>query len=161
MLNQRRISDFVSVSIRRNSPQDFCAIMRRNQRMLYPVAHSTACNRSPFKCPMMASTAWRRASSLISCQWMAQLSHLVQATAQKLVCSSCVHKKHLNSQKLHMIEYIFGSSDYRVSPQNLNVNSGCWHFLGATNYLAFPYWNILLFQTLALSEKYRKITKMF
>jgi hypothetical protein len=63
---------------------------------------------------------------------VAQLNHLIQAAAEEIV-SGCVHQKPQNSQKLRMIEYLFGSSDYRVSPQHLNVYAGCGDFSGATN----------------------------
>jgi hypothetical protein len=39
-------------------------------------------------------------------------------------------KKLQKSQKLRMIEYLFGSSDCRVSPLQLNVYAGCGGFRG-------------------------------
>ena len=48
LLSQRRADRVPVDSIKRKEPlRPFFAIMRSHQRMLYPAAHRTACNRSP------------------------------------------------------------------------------------------------------------------
>jgi hypothetical protein len=58
---------------------------------------------------------------------------LVEADKKEIVSGGCVQHKPQNSQKLRMIEYMSGSSDYRVSPQQPSVYAGYGDFSGPTN----------------------------
>src|SRR5574343_1079548 len=64
-------------------------------------------------------------------QWMAQIDHLVQAVAEKIIGHGVAFK---NSQKTPSIEYVFGSSDHRHSPQIACIHAGFRGFAGWTCY---------------------------
>lgn len=63
-------------------------------------------------------------------QWMAKIDHLVQAVTQKIICHGAAFK---NSQKTPSIEYVFGGSDHRHSPQIACIHAGFRGFAGRTN----------------------------
>jgi hypothetical protein len=66
------------------------------------------------------------------CQRVAQIDHLVQAVAEKVIGHSAAFK---NSQKTGFIEYLFESSDHPDSPQTTRIHVGFRGFAGPTPYL--------------------------
>jgi len=61
---------------------------------------------------------------------VAQIDHLIQAVAEKIVGHGAAFK---NSQKTDSIEYVFGSFEHSESPQIASIHAGCRGFAGATN----------------------------
>jgi hypothetical protein len=62
-------------------------------------------------------------------QRVAQIDHLVQAVAEKIVGHGAAFK---NSQKTASIEYLFESFGHRDSPQITSIHPGSKGFAGAT-----------------------------
>jgi hypothetical protein len=62
---------------------------------------------------------------------VAQIDHLIQAVAEKVIGHGAAFK---NSQKTGSIGYLFESSDHPDSPQITSIHAGCRGFAGATKY---------------------------
>jgi hypothetical protein len=60
---------------------------------------------------------------------MAQIDHLIQAVAEKVIGHGAAFK---NSQKTGSIEYLFESSDHPDSPQISSIHAGLRGFAGTT-----------------------------
>jgi hypothetical protein len=64
-------------------------------------------------------------------QRVAQIDHLIQAVAEKVIGHGAAFK---NSQKTGSIEYLFESSDYPDSPQITSIYADCRGFTGTITY---------------------------
>jgi len=66
---------------------------------------------------------------------MAQIDHLAQAVAEKIIGHGAAFK---NSQKTGTIEYLFESSEHPDAPQKTSIHAACRGFAGVTHYTASP-----------------------